>query len=84
MFLRGTPLSITKSNSSHYATTSIRTTGRSSLSIVCGESRIGKLPVPIPAGVEYKLAGQHLVVKVSLSFYLNRKAIGFVALGSTR
>ena len=33
------------------------------LCVAAKESRIGKLPVPVPQGVEYKLQGQRLSVK---------------------
>ena len=33
------------------------------LAVAAKESRIGKLPVPVPPGVEYKLQGQRLSVK---------------------
>lgn len=57
MFAKGTPISTSRT------TLSAPRPSRYSLSVVCGESRIGKLPVPIPAGVEYNFTGQHLKVK---------------------
>lgn len=39
--------------------------GRSSLTVICGESRIGKVPVKVPDGVQFKLKGLHLSVKVT-------------------
>lgn len=38
--------------------------GRRRVDILCGESRIGKKPVPIPKGVSYTLEGRYLKVKV--------------------
>mmetsp|Transcript_35297 Transcript_35297/g.48999 ORF Transcript_35297/g.48999 Transcript_35297/m.48999 type:complete len:258 (+) Transcript_35297:124-897(+) len=41
-------------------------TQRTSLRVNCGDSRIGKLPITVPAGVTYKLEGQKLSVKGKL------------------
>lgn len=57
MFAKGTPISTSRT------TLSASRPSRHSLSVICGESRIGRLPVPIPAGVEYNFTGQHLKVK---------------------
>lgn len=46
--------------------TQITCSQRTSLKIDCGESRIGKKPVEIPAGVTYKLDGQTLSCKGKL------------------
>lgn len=40
--------------------------GRRSLHVTCGESRIGKSPVPLPTTVKAKLDGQNFAVEVFL------------------
>jgi hypothetical protein len=44
-----------------------RPISRTSLNVVCKESRIGLKPVAIPKGVTIDLKGQHLKVKVRFS-----------------
>lgn len=59
-FLKGSsPVAVSRS--------AVASTARAApLQIVCGESRIGKVPVEIPAGVTYTLEGQTLSVKGKL------------------
>jgi hypothetical protein len=42
----------------------VQPASRTSLNVVCKESRIGMKPVPIPKGVTIDLKGQNLKVKV--------------------